>query len=222
MFKEFWDKRWAESQIGFHEGRPNALLERFGEHLRADFGRRVLVPLCGKAVDLRWLAERGFDVLGVEFVQRAAEAFFVENFGELEVERGEDGGLPCLSAGGVRIAVGDFFAWDPRRSEPLAVAYDRAALVAVRPEDRERYAAHLVGALPPGGRILLVTFAYDSSLMNGPPFSVDGDEVQRLFATTCRIERLADEDILDKEPRFRQRGLTWLREQAWLLEVLPR
>lgn len=218
MFKDFWDKRWSENQIGFHEGRPNEFLVRFAERLRPKESSRLLVPLCGKSVDLRWLAEQNFRVLGIEFVAQAAEAFFEEQGLSSHVVRGADGGLPCLEAGGIRIAIGDFFAWDPARSAPVDVAYDRAALVAVRPQDRVRYVDHLLGALPVAGRLLLVTFAYDAQAMSGPPFSVDADDVRSLFAERCEIECLADEDILDREPRFRQRGLERLREQAWLVE----
>lgn len=217
MHEQFWRERWEANQIGFHEGRPNAHLQRFVEQLRVKPEPRVLVPLCGKAVDLRWLAERSFWVTGVELVQKAAQAFFDENGWPAVSDR--DGGLPSLASERVRIAVGDFLKWDPARSEPVDVAYDRAALVAVRPEERERYVTHLLSALRPGARILLVTFAYDEAAMSGPPFSVPAEEVRRLFEDRCRITPLADEDVLDREPRFRERGLGWLAEQAWLLEV---
>ena len=217
MHEDFWRKRWEENQIGFHEGRPNSHLERHVERLRTTERPRVLVPLCGKAIDLAWLAAQGFLVTGVELVREAAEAFFEENGLVAREER--DGGLPCLASEGVRIAVGDFWKWNFRESAPIDVAYDRAALVAVRPEDRERYVAHLLEPLGTGSPILLVTFAYDAAHMSGPPFSVDSAEVERLFAARCAVECLEDADILEREPRFRAKGLRWLREQAWLLRV---
>ncbi|NLE86907.1 MAG: thiopurine S-methyltransferase [Myxococcales bacterium] len=217
MHEDFWRKRWAENQIGFHEGKPNAHLQRFSERLRTTAQPRVLVPLCGKAADLAWLAAQGFLVTGVELVREAAEAFFQEHGLSAREER--DGGLPCLAGERVRIAVGDFWRWDFRESAPIDAAYDRAALVAVRPEDRERYVRHLLAPLRPAAPILLVTFAYDQTRMSGPPFSVDAAEVQRLFASRCEIEALEDVDILEREPRFRARGLESLREQVWLLRV---
>jgi thiopurine S-methyltransferase len=217
MDRDFWQARWDAGQIGFHEGRPNAHLERFVEELRHHAEPRVLVPLCGKSADLRFLAERGFQVTGVELVPEAVRAFFAES--QLDPQEIRDGGLPCLAAGRIRVAIGDFFAWDPEQSEPIDAAYDRAALIAVRPEDRERYVGHLLGALRPGGRLLLVTFAYDPAAMTGPPFSVDAAEVRRLLEGRGTLTCLADDDILEREPRFRERGLTWLREQAWVLRV---
>ena len=69
MDPSFWRDRWQAGQIGFHEGRPNSFLERFADRLPR--GGRVLVPLCGKAEDLAYLAGRGHEVVGVELVEDA-------------------------------------------------------------------------------------------------------------------------------------------------------
>ncbi len=74
MDAEFWKTRWQAGQIGFHEGRPNAFLEAHAARL--GIARRVLVPLCGKSVDLAYLAGLGHDVVGVELVEEAAAACF--------------------------------------------------------------------------------------------------------------------------------------------------
>ena len=55
-----------------------------------------------------------------------------------------------------------------------------------------------------------------SANRSGEPSLVAPDEVRRLFAPHFELERVASEDILDAEPRFRERGLQWLQEQAWL------
>ena len=84
MDEAFWQERWRTQQIGFHEGKPNELLaahvDRFGR------GTRVLVPLAGKAIDLRWLAERGHNVVGVELGAEAIEAFHREQGEGLRVK----------------------------------------------------------------------------------------------------------------------------------------
>ena len=50
--------------------------------------------------------------------------------------------------------------------------YDRASLIALPPEMRERYARHLAGILPPATQILLITLDYPQPEMPGPPFAV--------------------------------------------------
>ncbi len=55
--------------------------------------------------------------------------------------------------------------------------------------------------------------------MDGPPFCVAGDEIQALFADWCEIEYLAEDDMLEKEPHFRERGLSRMLEQVYRLTV---
>lgn len=38
--------------------------------LRLQAGERILVPLCGKTLDLAWLATQGLEVLGWSFRKR--------------------------------------------------------------------------------------------------------------------------------------------------------
>lgn len=42
-------------------------------------GSRVFVPLCGKSLDMIWLAQQGHEVIGVELSPVAVEDFFREN-----------------------------------------------------------------------------------------------------------------------------------------------
>jgi thiopurine S-methyltransferase len=182
----FWIARWSEGRIGFHEGKPNAFLERHGERLAG--AKRVLVPLCGKAVDLAYLAGRGHEVVGVELVADAVQQFFAEH-GVTPVVTPR-GAFVEYTAGAITIFAGDWFATDAALLGAIDAVYDRAALIALPPEMRARYAAHaraLAGAAP----ILLVTLEYPQELMDGPPFSVAEEEVRALYAG-ARIELVDD------------------------------
>jgi thiopurine S-methyltransferase len=54
-------------------------LEKHLERLTAKKEKlRFLFPLCGKAVDIAWLASMGHTVVGIEFVENAIEQFFQE------------------------------------------------------------------------------------------------------------------------------------------------
>ena len=102
---ETWLDRWQEGRIGWHEASGNVSLKN---HWRTS-GRRVLVPLCGKSVDLRWLAEQGNEVVGVELSAIAVEAFFAEQELEDSIAAGD---LLCYQARDAdnTIYCGDFFA----------------------------------------------------------------------------------------------------------------
>src|SRR5450830_150029 len=78
MDSQFWRERWARNQIGFHLPEVNPYLQRHWPLLALAQGAKVLVPLCGKSLDLVWLASQGHRVLGVELSEQAVDAFFSE------------------------------------------------------------------------------------------------------------------------------------------------
>jgi thiopurine S-methyltransferase len=213
MEHEFWESRWAEGRIGFHEGRPNPLLERHVDLLEGR--RRVLVPLAGKSVDMRYLAERGHDVVGIELVRAAIEAFFEEQ--GIESSEVEIGPYRGLSGGGVTLLAGDFFEATREALGHFDAIYDRAALVALPPAMRTRYADHCQRLLGPGGRIALVSFAYEQRLMEGPPFSVDDEAVRLLYA--AHHVALVEERVEPVSPHLRERGLSEIRERFYSIDL---
>ena len=64
--------------------------------------------------------------------------------------------------------------------------------------------------MPAQARSLLITLEYDQQKMDGPPFSVAEEEVQRLYAPHSEAVAIDRRDILEKEPKFLERGLTAL------------
>ena len=120
---ETWLERWREDRIGWHEHEGNASLRK---HWRAR-GRSVLVPLCGKSVDLAWLAGQGNRVVGVEVSHIAVEAFFAEQRLDYTVT---DGSLQRYDAVGADISIycGDFMALTGVQCD---AHFDRGALVAL-------------------------------------------------------------------------------------------
>jgi thiopurine S-methyltransferase len=215
MHAEFWQTRWARSEIGFHLPEVNPYLQQYWPALGLPEGARVLVPLCGKSLDLAWLAGRGYQVVGVELAQRAVEDFFSEH--GLEPQISEVGSFKLYRAGVVEIYCGDFFALTEQHLVGCSALYDRAALIALPGPMRERYAAHLAQVLPVGCLGLLVTLDYDQEQMDGPPFAVSEGEVQRLLAELWQIEPLACSDVLGENWRFLKRGLNRLDERVYRL-----
>ncbi len=78
MNAEFWHSRWQEKRIGFNQSAVNPLLINYFKQLNLPAGSLVFVPLCGKSIDMAWLAAQGYDVVGVELVETAVQAFFTE------------------------------------------------------------------------------------------------------------------------------------------------
>jgi thiopurine S-methyltransferase len=191
----FWQTWWREGRIEFHEGAPNGLLVRHAGALGT--GRRVLVPLCGKARDLAFLAAQGHQVVGVELVESAAQAFFAEH-GATPVVAQEDP-FTRYTAGPITLLVGDFFATTPELLGPLDALYDRAAIIALPPALRAPYARHVRGLLPAGSPGLIINMEYPQEKMRGPPFSVPEAEL-RAHYDGLSLERLDERKV--EGPRF--------------------
>jgi thiopurine S-methyltransferase len=213
MDPEFWHERWKTNQIGFHQGDINPYLGRYWPSLELARGDRVFVPLCGKSRDMFWLLEQGFEVVGVEISPIAVESFFVENRLTPFVSR--EARHLRWKVEALEILCGDFFDLQPGDIGVCRGVYDRAALIALPPEMRPRYVEHLSTLLDTLANGLLISLEYHQSEMAGPPFSVSDAELIRLFSRAYTVQQLCRTDILRSQPRFKERGLTWLSEQVW-------
>ncbi len=83
---------------------------------------------------------------------------------------------------------------------------------------RQRYAQQLTALLTPGMKVLLITLAYSSSEMIGPPFSVEEQEVYMLYQDNFEIKLLAIKETLADNSKLAARGVTSLWESVYLLE----
>ncbi len=211
MDEGYWHSRWQNNEIAFHEDAANALLVG---HVETAFGRpgtRVFLPLCGKTRDIGWLLARGYQVAGAELSRQAVDQLFEELGVEPEVT--DQGRLTRCSADGLDIFVGDFFALTAAMLGPVDAVYDRAALVALPAAMRPRYAAHLTQTTDAAPQ-LLITYEYDQSLMDGPPFSVGGEEIKELYADRFEVTRLASVEVAGG-----LKGRCPAIEHAWLLRA---
>lgn len=185
-----WLARWREGRIGFHREETHPVLERYWPDLGVANGTKVLVPLCGKSLDMRWLAERGHPVLGIELSMEAIEQCVAE--GQGEVSRYRQGTFDIYRQGSVELWGGDFFHFHIQQAAEVGAFYDRAALIALPEATRQRYAFHLAQLLPPGSLGLLISLTRPAGDTGGPPYSVTHDEVERLLAPNFELTHLAD------------------------------
>jgi thiopurine S-methyltransferase len=217
MKKDFWLERWEKQEIGFHQNEINPYLRQYWPELLPAQGAKVFVPLCGKSQDMLWLREQGHSVLGVELSDLAVQAFFREN--NLTPNQFNSERFEHHEAEDLHILCGDFFDLNKEQLTGVRVVYDRASLVALPPEMRESYVRHLVNTLASETQILLITFDYNQAEMSGPPFAVSSAEVALLYQDHAQIRLLAHRDVLDQNPRFRQRGLSRIEENIFLLTL---
>ncbi len=215
MEKTYWLNRWERDDIGFHQTDVNTYLSKYWSVLKLAYGSEVFVPLCGKSRDMLWLNKQGHSVLGVELSKLAVQAFFNEN--EYSPQHKTNDKFEVFSVNDLRILCGNFLDLGKKDLAAVNAVYDRASLVALPTEMRERYVKHLMSILPPNTQILLITFDYPPAEMTGPPFAVSPDEVEQNYQQHADIRLLAQLNVLEQNPRFQERGLSRIQECVFLL-----
>jgi len=123
MQPDFWHQRWQTNQIGFHRDTPLPLLLAHWPGLGLKTGSQVFVPLCGKSLDMVWLAEQGHRVLGVELSKLAITQFFDERRLSPETRQSPFG--THYSAGAWELICGDAFAISSEilQAKPISPAH---------------------------------------------------------------------------------------------------
>ena len=207
-----WDAKWNHEYKGkprFHLPIPNPNLVKFyGEEFNPPKDVPILLPLCGKSMDLQWLSAAGHQcVVGVEGIEQGIEELRDEMLNDLrrsshdssvwttapegqkwcytKYQSNTNSGKEIEGDSCISILCGDFFELSLTtfgvQSPCFAAVYDRAALVAVPPHSRHQYVDVIDSLLIPGGQILMVTV--DSAKETGPPFPVTPGVVEELFST---------------------------------------
>jgi thiopurine S-methyltransferase len=211
MEAQFWRERWELGQTGWHQAEAHpTLVTRWGD-LDVPEGATVFVPLCGKSVDMVWLAEQGHRIIGSELSEIAVRDFFAEL--DLFPTTRAVGHSTVFEAGPYELWCGDFFDLSPEALRGVAAVYDRASLVALPPNLRRAYATHMAALLPPGAAAFVVTYVYDPAEMNGPPFSVSDGEVRELYEGTFDVELLGVDEVSGRNPDLRARGVSAVHEE---------
>ncbi len=213
MEASFWHERWEKGDIGFHRDVTHASLGNHWAALDVPPPATVLVPLCGKSLDMAWLVNKGYKILGVELSQLAIDAFFASQ--NLTPTIRTEGPHTINTAGPYELWCGDIFKLPAEALRGIAAVYDRASLVAFPPGIQGSYAnwlSTMAGSAP----ILLVGLSYDESEMNGPPFSIPEARVRELLSRSFDLDILSNEDVMEANSGLMKRGLTALQETVYV------
>ncbi|WP_201502594.1 thiopurine S-methyltransferase [Psychrobacter cibarius] len=217
MNAEFWHSRWQEKRIGFNQSAVNLLLINYFKQLNLPAGSRVFVPLCGKSIDMAWLAAQSYDVVGVELVETAVQAFFTEQNISPTVHQHVDNSAikyyqGQLSGQTITLWVADIFALSSEDIGSVKAMYDKAALIALPENMRTKYSEHIrkiSGHAPQ----FIITLTYDQSKKAGPPFSISSEQIQQYYGDNYYISELTSElTSIGSAPEL------MVTEHVWLLK----
>ncbi|HMU65987.1 MAG TPA: thiopurine S-methyltransferase [Cellvibrionaceae bacterium] len=211
MDADFWQQKWHNNDIGFHQSEGNPLFIKYFNALGVPPGGRIFLPLCGKTRDIAWLLSQGYKVVGAELSALAIEQLFAEL--GVQPTRAYFGNVVLYRAPNIDIFVGDIFALTHLMLGKVDAIYDRAALVALPENKRKFYSSHLIDI---AARVpqLLICFEYDQSQMPGPPFAILEAEVKSHYQQYYGLT------LLEKVPvEGGLKGSCEALEVVWLLKT---
>ncbi|MGB3299419.1 MAG: thiopurine S-methyltransferase [Phormidesmis sp.] len=210
MNASFWLEKWKNNNIAFHNSEANPLLIKYFKTLSLAAGSRIFLPLCGKTLDIAWLLSQGYRVVGAELSEIAIEQLFM-TLGKqpkiVEVDK-----LKHYSAEDIDIFVGDIFDLSSSVLGAADAIYDRAALVALPKEVRNRYTAHLMKITAKAPQ-MIICYVYDQALMEGPPFSVSDEEIYQHYQDSYMLSLAASTALPNG-----LKGKCPAKENVWLLK----
>ena len=211
-----WLDRWKDNRIGFHQNEISPYLLKYAHKLNKN--NTVFVPLCGKSLDMLYLSDNFANVIGVELVKDACDAFVKENNLKATISEKEcfvDYKITNKNKENIELLCGDIFDIKPKHIKQNIDIFDRASLVALDKEDRAKYAILMIELMSVGSKMLLVSLEYKQSERNAPPYSVDEQEIQKLYANNCKIEMLEKVDLKPINDRYLD--LSYMYASAYLI-----
>lgn len=205
-----WENKWTTGNIGFHMATVNPRLEQWYHKMATDDKPvTILVPLCGKTLDMMWLYNKGHTVIGIEGVEKAIIEFFTENSLTFTKSVTDAGNLFQTADGRIRLYQADICAVSGRLVGPVQAIWDRGSYVAVGYGDRTAYARFIRDVMAPDCQWLLWAVEYDRSRYSGPPHSLTESDIKQDLDSYVKMECLARQQ---KTPE------TWARLADWNLE----
>ena len=212
-----WLDRWKKGTTGWHRSDINPQLIKNINQFVETRPQKIFVPLCGASLDMKYLIDQGFHVVGVELSPLAINRFFNENKIACKVSKVED--FDFYQGKNIDIYCGDFFKLKKDYFYDVSCVYDRAALIALNPDLQRKYVVHLKEILPNSSKILLLTMFYPQNEMEGPPFSVGDDNVEELFSEFKEIKKISSVNEKESSLKPNDLNLTYLFKNVYLIDL---
>jgi len=176
---DFYNTRYENGIAPWHRPVVNWNLIKHYKQLSPEgqLKKKVLVPLCGKTCDIKYLADQGHVVVGVEFCENPCREIFERDnieYSERWVEACE-GKLFESKCGKIKVYCCDFFKFGPEVEGRFEAVWESGCQI--EHDDRMKYYDQMKLITAPGCRWLTGLYQYDSSIYSGIPYSVPHDQL---------------------------------------------
>lgn len=157
-----WNRRYAEGDTPWEKGAAHPALDALDEV--AMLSGKVLVPGCGTGHDVRALAARGLEAVGIDLAPLAIA-----------------GASAHFPAGRESYVLADLFDLPQEFEGAFDAVFEHTCFCAIDPARRGDYVAAIHASLKPGAKLLAI-FYTDPDHGDGPPFGCSAAELDGLFS----------------------------------------
>ncbi len=212
MTNQRWRMRWKQNDIAFHQADVHPLLPLHWNRLNLPQTATVLVPMCGKSLDMQWLLNAGHRVIGIELSHIAIQDFFQAL--KVTPSRHRHGRFIRWQHGRLELWCGDLFDLSAEDLTGISAVYDCAALTALPAASRCHYARLLNTLLGVECQILLLTTESSDATQADAAQSPD-QEVLNLYQSRFDVELLYGQPCIKVDPEFPDLPATLLAEKVY-------
>lgn len=215
----YWQSRWRKGKTGWHMDTVYPPLPTFWDDVNIESGSRILVPLCGKSLDLGWFVDHGHTVTGIDVSAKAIHHIMQQH--PESFTKDSSHGFTVYRSESLVLWQGDYSKLPTDEIPTQDLIYDKASIIALPPEKRLDHANKHIELCSTHTQILLQTFEYEQSEMHGPPFAVHEEELKKLFGNRFKLTCIHEQSKMEELQRFKQRGLSsYLTEKVFHLTPL--
>ena len=163
---QFWNDCYSKGNTGWDRGGVHPFMVQLLDECLLE-ACKIIVPGCGRGYEVVKLAERGFEVTGIDIANEPLEHLRKQLVG--------------FEANSI-VAKTDFLTYQP--GNPVDAVYEQTCLCAIDPGLRAEYEQTVFNWLKPGGRLFVLFVQKAESPNHGPPFHCNLEEMQLLFSTS--------------------------------------
>ncbi len=202
---KYWYERWKNKDTAFDQKLPNQFLVKHLPKIKYSNTNICFVPLCGSSIDMLYLEQQGFKVVGVEISEQAILQFF--NTHNIPYKKNRTiNDFKCFYSNKIKIVCADILEinLDEIDQQPV-LWYDRGGYVALPNAIRESYAKKMIEICGHQTQILLNTTIHDGN-PEQPPFSITQKELKSTFNNQINFELIEHYQIPELPEEKIQQG----------------
>ncbi|XP_071965665.1 probable thiopurine S-methyltransferase [Antedon mediterranea] len=192
MTTEDWTNSWNSGHDSTFISEPHPALVANIDTLTAEKSNcKIFVPLCGTSVDMKWLADRGHKVTGLECSEVAIKKFFKTNnieFIQEPVKNIENAQIYKATDGSIEIYQCDLYTFNVDVVGKFDCIWDSGSLEAINHKDRSSYTKIMTSIMANECKYFIHSFSYDKSKVEFGPYMFSTEDLRIIFGDQYKVE----------------------------------